>query len=98
MPPAPSLSFRLTPSIGYGAARRRRYRLRVLGHHAALIMRLRRFPILQPRLDFRIGEIDVESPLGDVERDYVAVAYRRDRSRHQAVRRARETPVGQQPD
>src|SRR5260370_16926368 len=69
-------------------------------------MWLGRLPVLEPRLDFRIAELDVEPALRDIESDRVAVAKRRDRStdesfrrdmtRHQSMRRARKAPIGHQ--
>src|ERR1700682_2724907 len=100
----PVSSYSIGP--GHRAERGRRYQMRILRHHAALVMWLRRLPVLEPPLDFRIGKLDVEPALGDIECDRVAVAKRCDRSaderfgrdmaRHQPVRRARKTSVRHQ--
>src|SRR3989449_2733770 len=95
-------------SPGDCAIRRRGDEARVLRHHAPRVAWLRRLHRAQPLLDLGRGQLDVQPPLLDVEHDRVAVPHggdrpadrglRRDVRDHDAVRGAREAPVGHERD
>src|SRR5215210_1977834 len=90
----------------YGALGGARDRGRVLRHHAALVVGLRRLVGLHPPRDLIVGEIDVEPARVDVDGDRVAVPdggdraaagrLRGDVARHQTMGRAGEAAVGEQ--
>ena len=81
---------------------------RVFGHDAAGETRSRRFPVGETLFDLLGGQFDVERAVGNVKDDDVAVGDGGNRTavrcfgchvpRHQAVRRATETAIGEQSD